>query len=120
MGAGLVRPEPEAVEELVRERFIVAASSHDIRLVILNANGVPGIGQQVASVLTPAGFRLMSSQNAVDFEQATTKIVASTPKLLPQAELAAELLGVGEVYLGRQHTNVADVTVVVGKDFPGR
>jgi hypothetical protein len=49
----------------------------------------------------------------------TTTIIASTEEFLDEARLARELLGVGDVYLGEQPTGVADVSVVIGRDFGG-
>jgi hypothetical protein len=120
VGAGLARPVPESVSALVAERFIVAGEAGDeVRLVVLNGNGTPGIGEAVTRALVPAGFRLVSSQNAPAFDVKTTTIVASTEEFLDEARLARELLGVGDVYLGDQPTGVADVSVVIGRDFGG-
>jgi hypothetical protein len=120
VGAGLARPVPESVSALVAERFIVAGEAgEEVRLVVLNGNGTPGIGEAVTRALVPAGFRLVSSQNAPAFDVKTTTIVASTEEFLDEARLARELLGVGDVFLGDQPTGVADVSVVIGRDFGG-
>jgi LytR cell envelope-related transcriptional attenuator len=120
VGAGLARPVPESVAALVAERFVVAGQTgSEVRLVVLNGNGIPGIGEAVTRALVPAGFRLVSSQNAPAFDVKTTTIVASTEEFLDEARLARELLGVGDVYLGEQPTGVADVSVVIGRDFGG-
>jgi hypothetical protein len=120
VGAGLARPITDSVSELVAERFVVAGQpGQDVRLVVLNGNGTPGIGEAVTRALVPAGFRLVSSQNAPAFDVKTTTIVASTEEFLDEARLARELLGVGDVYLGDQPTGVADVSVVIGRDFGG-
>lgn len=121
VGAGLARPEADSIEALVAERFVVSAQSgQEVRLVVLNGNGIPGIGEAVTRALVPAGFRLVSSQNAPTFDVKFTTIVASTEEFLDEARLARELLGVGQVYLGEQPTGVADVSVVIGRDFGGR
>ena len=120
VGAGLARPVAESISALVAERFVVAGQAgQEVRLVVLNGNGIPGIGEAVTRALVPAGFRLVSSQNAPAFDVKTTTIVASTEEFLDEARLARELLGVGDVYLGEQPTGVADVSVVIGKDFGG-
>ena len=121
VGAGLARPVADSVAGLVAERFVVAGETgREVRLVVLNGNGIPGIGEAVTRALVPAGFRLVSSQNAPAFDVKTTTIVASTEEFLDEARLARELLGVGDVYLGEQPTGVADVSVVIGRDFGGR
>jgi hypothetical protein len=120
VGAGLARPVTESVEALIAERFVVAGQTDGVvRLVVLNGNGIPGIGEAVTRALVPAGFRLVSSQNAPAFDVKTTTIIASTEEFLDEARLARELLGVGDVYLGEQPTGVADVSVVIGRDFGG-
>lgn len=120
IGAGLARPDEQETARLVSEWFVPTAGLADgVRLVILNANGAPGIGERVATILVPAGFRLVSSGNADRFGQPDTQIVAATEAFLDEAELARRLLGVGRVFLGEQPTGVADVTVVVGRDFGG-
>jgi hypothetical protein len=121
VGAGLARPETEAVAALVADRFVVPSGvGREVRLVVLNGNGIPGIGEAVTRALVPAGFRLVSSQNAPTFDVQVTRIVASQEEFLDEARLARELLGVGEVYLGEQPTGVADVSVLIGQDFGGR
>ncbi|HEX9890517.1 MAG TPA: LCP family protein [Actinomycetota bacterium] len=121
VGSGLVRPVKDEVAALVGEWFVpTAMTGRSVRLIILNGNGVPGIGERVARLLVPAGFRLVSSQNASTFEEETTLIVISDQRFRPEAELARDLLGVGRVVIDPQPTSVADVTVVVGRDFRGR
>jgi hypothetical protein len=88
-------------------------------LVVLNGNGTPGIGQQVARMLVPEGYVLVASQNASEFGVNVTKIIASDREDLPAARKARYVLGVGQVFLGNQASGVADVTVVVGLDFGG-
>ena len=118
LGAGLLRPDPDAVETLVRDRFVPAADE-GIRLVVLNGVGTPGIGEDVARVLVPEGFRLVASGNANTFDLKVTRIIASSREDLAAAERARGLLRVGEVQLGEQPAGLADVTVVVGEDFGG-
>lgn len=121
VGSGLVSPVKAEVASLVDEWFVpTAVTGRPVRLVVLNGNGVPGIGERVARILVPAGFRVVSSQNAPTFEEDTTLIVISDRSFRPEADLARELLGVGRVVIDPQPTSVADVTVVVGRDFGGR
>ncbi|HVM12038.1 MAG TPA: LytR C-terminal domain-containing protein, partial [Actinomycetota bacterium] len=117
-GSGLVRAEAEAVAALARERFArTARTAEPVRLVVLNGNGIPGIGERVARKLVPAGFRLVSSQNASTFDVKETLIAATDERFLDEARLARELLGVGRVALDPQSSRVAEVTVIVGRDF---
>ena len=117
LGSGLARPDKEAVTELVEERFVPTGSEDKVRLVVLNGNGIPGIGEHVARMLVPEGFQLVASGNAASFDQEETRIVATSSEFRDDAHRAQRLLGVGKVYIGLQPTYLADVFVIVGKDF---
>jgi LytR cell envelope-related transcriptional attenuator len=117
LGAGLTRPDEKGIGELVDDRFIPQPGDV-IRLVVLNGVGEPGIGEDVARILIPNGFRLVSSENANRFDYKVTKIIASSEEDLPAAERARDLLGVGQILLGAQ-PQLSDVIVVVGRDFTG-
>ena len=118
IGGGLLRPDKEGVADLMREHFIPSAADA-VRLVVLNGVGTPGIGEEVARILVPKGFRLVSSGNANTFDLEVTQIIASSRRDLVAAQRAMELLEAGEVSLGNQPAGLADVTVVVGHDFGG-
>ncbi len=118
IGGGLLRPEPDELEELVAEHFVLA-TTRGIRLVVLNGVGEPGIGQEIARVLVPEGFRLVSSGNATSFDFKETLIVAGSHEDIANAQRARALLGVGEVLVGDPPSGFTDVTVVVGRDFGG-
>jgi hypothetical protein len=118
IGAGLARPDGEDVARLAREYFVPTAETDQVvRIVVMNGNGRPGVGQNVARLLVPSGFRLVSSLNAPKFNVETTRIVAASEEFLDEAYLAQRLLGVGEVYIVDQESLVADLSIVVGKDF---
>jgi hypothetical protein len=101
---------------LVDDRFL-RPPADEVRLVVLNGVGNPGIGGEVARILVPEGYRLMASTNANTFDLPETKIIAASDADLASAERARALLGVGRVFLGFQPAGLADVTVVVGQDF---
>jgi hypothetical protein len=114
---GLVSPVQAQVERLVRERFVPTGSAEKVRLVVLNGIGAPGIGEEVGRRLVPEGFQVVASENLQEFGVEETSIVATSNYYLDAARRARSLLGVGKVYLGTQPTSVADVFVIVGKDF---
>ena len=72
-----------------------------IRLVVLNGVGEPGIGEEMARILIPSGFGLMSSENANRFDDEVTKIVPATDEDIPSAP-QAQALGAGQILLGAQ------------------
>jgi hypothetical protein len=89
------------------------------RLQILNGNGEPGIGKEVAQRLVGEGFRVILSGNArrLDYERTLIVTYDSSDKGLALAERAKRLLGVGEVQISAQRQGIVDLTIVVGKDF---
>jgi hypothetical protein len=118
IGAGLARPDAEEIPRLVEDYFLTSIQTERVvRIVVMNGNGRPGTGQTVARLLVPSGFRLISSLNAPKFNVETTRIVAGSEELLEEAYLAQRLLGLGEVYVVDQESHVADLSIVVGKDF---
>jgi LytR cell envelope-related transcriptional attenuator len=118
IGGGLLRPDQDNLQALVTEHLVPA---RDVltRLVVLNGVGTPGVGEQVARILVPEGYRLVSSGNANTFDLEVTQIIASSRADLEAAQRAQLLLDAGEISLGNQPTGLADVTVVVGEDFGG-
>jgi NAD(P)-dependent dehydrogenase (short-subunit alcohol dehydrogenase family) len=89
-----------------------------VPVIVLNGNGVPGIGEAVAEKLLPGGFRVAVSQNASDFDHSETLIVVGSPDDVALAERVRDLLGVGSVSVS-VGSGIAPVTVVIGKDFTG-
>lgn len=91
----------------------------EIRVQVLNGNGVPGIGQEVADRLVGEGFRVILSGNARRLNYRKTLVIAydSSEAGIGLAERARELLGVGEVQVSAQQQGIVDLTIVVGKDF---
>jgi LytR cell envelope-related transcriptional attenuator len=87
------------------------------RVAVLNGNGRPGVGESVAGVLIPAGYRVVSSQNAQKFGQKTTQIIAQGASVRAAAERLHGLLGVGRVIVVDQRSGFADITLVVGEDY---
>ena len=106
------------VEETIGE---LPPLEDEVRVQVLNGNGVPGIGQRVADALVGKGFRVVLSGNAgrLDYDSTRIVIYESTPQAQATARRAQELLGVGEVQVSVQEQGIVDLTIVVGKDFIG-
>lgn len=117
------RMDEVRTRELVSERFEDSRPSGTAgagrALQILNGNGTPGIGQQVAQLLIPEGFRVVKTGNADRFDHRETRIIVYSDDVeqIRAAERIRELLGVGRIERSRQPLSVADITVVVGLDF---
>jgi hypothetical protein len=72
-----LRAQREGLAALVKERFVPHAGD-EVRIVVLNGVGRPGVGEEVARILVPEGYRLMSTGNANTFDVKVTKIISSS------------------------------------------
>jgi hypothetical protein len=87
-----------------------------VRVIVLNANGRKGDVIVIATRLAQLGYRVVASQQARS-ELALTQIVAADESYLAKASQVQAILGVGSIYVGPESSGVADITIVVGKDF---
>ena len=117
VASGIFRASPEQVTEALVEAF-GGPATEAVPVIVLNGNGVPGIGEAVAERIIPGGFRVAVSQNASDFDHDETLIVVGSPDDVALAERVRNLLGVGSVSVS-VGSGIAPVTIVVGKDFTG-
>lgn len=119
-GATLYVAEASEIEAFVTDVAGAEVATQDqVRVQILNGNGEPGIGQEVATRLVGEGFRVILSGNARSLDHEETLIITydSDAESRALAERARELLGVGEVQVSTQDQGIVDLTIVVGKDF---
>jgi LytR cell envelope-related transcriptional attenuator len=117
VASGVLRATPEQVSGALVAAF-GGPAEEAVPVIVLNGNGVPGIGEAVAERLLPGGFRVAVSQNASDFDHPETLIVVGSPDDVGLAERVRDLLGVGSVSVS-VGSGIAPVTVVIGKDFTG-
>ena len=117
VASGIFRADPGQVSDALVEAF-GGPAEEAVPVIVLNGNGIPGIGEAVAERLLPGGFRVAVSQNASDFDHPETLIVVGSPDDVGLAERVRDLLGVGSVSVS-VGSGIAPVTVVVGKDFIG-
>jgi hypothetical protein len=117
VASGVLRATPEQVSGALVEAF-GGPAEEAVPVIVLNGNGVPGIGEAVAERLLVGGFRVAVSQNASDFDHSETLIVVGSPDEVGLAERVRDLLGVGSVSVS-VGSGIAPVTVVIGKDFTG-
>ncbi|MGH3441105.1 MAG: LCP family protein [Nitriliruptorales bacterium] len=117
------RIDRERADALIARRFAASipegAAEGGRRLHILNGNGRPGIGEEVARRLVPAGFTVVKTGNADNFEHETTRIIIynDDEEQHARARRIQELLGVGRIERSLTPQSVVDVTIVVGHDF---
>ncbi len=90
-----------------------------VPVIVQNGAGAPGLGQDVAAVLLPLGFRVVLSQNADLFGYERTRVVANNNGAIADAHRIREALGVGRVGVSQVPSGIGDITIIVGEDFTG-
>jgi len=115
-GGGLLVPVDDRIRNVLATSFGIA-SPPPVDVVVLNGSGVPGVAGTLAAKLVPEGFRIAAAQNAPSFNHKETVVYASYRGALGAAQEAARLLGVSQVTLGGAASGVADITILVGRDF---
>lgn len=109
------------VDDLLAASVPKGAREEGNRVLVLNGVGTPGLGQAVRAKLVPAGFVFVGSRNADSFGYATTQVLVADATTAGTAlgQRVARALGVpaSSVRVSTQLGTVADVVVIVGKDF---
>jgi len=86
------------------------------RVILYNGAGTPGIAGEAAQQLIRVGLRVVDTKNADNFNYAKTIIVVQRGSLV-QGNDIARVLGVGQVESQPSNEDVADVIVIIGKDY---
>jgi hypothetical protein len=112
------------VDELLAQSIPVGARRTGNRVLVLNGVGTPGLGEKVRAKLIPAGFTFVGSRNANSFTYAKTQVLVKDATAAGSALGArvARALGVpvSSVRSSNQIGSIADVVVIVGRDFKAR
>lgn len=116
LSGGFLRPDLDAIRTFVTALWGVP-DREVLPLVVLNGSGEPGIGEAVAERVIGGGFRVVVSENATSFDHERTLVVVASEEDRALGERVRDLLGIGEVQVAGPASGIADVTVVVGKDF---
>ncbi|MFP5308955.1 MAG: LCP family protein [Actinomycetes bacterium] len=117
------RIDRDRADALVAERLAASVPVRDgaapRTLEIRNGNGVPGIGQDVAQRLIPLGFSVVLTGNADRFDHPTTRILVYRDDEATRraAEDVRDALGMGRIELSEVPQGVADMTILVGRDY---
>jgi len=107
--------DPAGVRQLVAVEFPAAPPL--VKTIVLDGVGIKGVATDVVARVAPAGFWVVAEQSMRRFNQDETQVIAATASFVDEGNEVAALLGVGRVYVGVQPTGVADITIVVGKDY---
>lgn len=116
------QPETTAVTALIERVFPElkkSAKSTGVKVRVLNGVGEPGIASDMAKKLTDSGYRVVDTKNADTFGYDETQIViySNSADQSAAANKIKALLGVGKVVVNNLPQDVADVTVIIGKDY---
>jgi hypothetical protein len=86
------------------------------RVIILNGSGVPGVGGEAAERLIGINCRVIETENADNFDYDKTQIIIY--KVAEKwANKIRDELGTGVILSKEMPQDLADVTVVIGKDY---
>ena len=111
----------QVVDELLAQSVPPGVRADGNRVLVLNGVGTPGLGEKVRAQLVPAGFVYVGSRNADSFNQCCTQVLVkdATPEGGALGARVAKALGVppSSVRTSDQIGTIADVVVIVGKDF---
>jgi hypothetical protein len=108
-------PDYEKLDALMVSRF--GTPRPPVSVLVQNGAGQPGLAAKVAALIVPKGFRVVLSQNAEAFDHRRTEVVATGKEHVSDAERARKALGVGVLAVTEVPSGLADVTIVIGKDF---
>jgi LytR cell envelope-related transcriptional attenuator/LytR_cpsA_psr family len=116
VAASVVIPSQPALDQQVASVF---GASMPVPVIVENGVGTPGLGEDVAALLLPEGFRIAVSRNAEPFGFERTRVVANGQDAVGDARRIAEALGVGRVGVSQVPSGLGDITIIVGEDFTG-
>lgn len=86
------------------------------RVIVYNGSGVPGIAGIAAQELIRGGLRVVDTKNADRFDYRTTSIIVQNGPV-SAGEQVRTVLGVGKVVEQAADQQVADIVVIIGKDY---
>jgi hypothetical protein len=111
-------PQRDQIADLIETWWGVRidAEQAPTRVIVYNGAGTPGIAGIAAQALIRGGLRVVDTKNADRFDYATTNIIVQSGPIEAGREVA-EVLGVGEVLEQAADQQIADVIVIIGKDY---
>jgi hypothetical protein len=111
-------PQKQKVADLLAKWWGVDASkvAQVTRVILYNGAGVPGIAGEAAQQLIKAGLRVVDTKNADNFNYTQTLVIVQRGDI-QQGKDIAKILGVGKVTSQPADQSIADVIVIVGRDY---
>ena len=93
-------------------------SKDNLKIEILNGNGIPGSATQVAAYLRKSGFDIFRTDNSQSFDYPKTLVVdwkGNLQTLLPMTQLLG--INPNNIIVYDRPQKPIDVTIVIGKDW---
>jgi hypothetical protein len=116
ISAGSARvPDFDALDAMMASDFGVGTPP--VSVLVQNGVGDPGLAAQIPALIVPKGFRVVLSTNADSFHHRTTIVIAGGADHVAEARRVLRALGVGELGVTEVPSGLADITIVIGKDF---
>jgi hypothetical protein len=111
-------PQRAEVADLIEQWWGVSIGDSDdtVRVIVYNGSGVPGIAGVAARELIKDGFRVVDSRNADNFDYEVTQVVVQSGDEA-NGDAVLEVLGVGTVTMQPADQDVAEIIIIIGKDY---
>lgn len=111
-------PQRDEVEDLLQSWWGVDPdeAAEVIRVIVYNGSGTPGAAGEAAQQLIRAGLRVVDTKNADKFDYKETIVVVKRGDR-SRGEEVARVLDAKEVRVEVSDQGVADVIVIIGKDY---
>ncbi len=113
---GLQQADPAAIQRVIGEVFGIVRSI-PVRVIVLNGFRHRSVAELVTADLVPAGYQVIAYEDARRLHHMDTEIYVSLKESVPDALQIQEALGVGKVLMTQTSSGLADITIVIGKDF---
>lgn len=112
------QPKKDDIDRLVAGWWGVPTRKEErrLRVMVLNGAGVPGIAGDVAGTLIGRGYQVVDSKNADSFNYSKTLIILYHASKREGLALK-KILGTGVIMTKDIPQDIADVSIVVGKDY---
>jgi len=116
-GQRFFQPQRDQVADLIKTWWGVDVRSAPSKTVLVeNGAGKPGVAGSAAEQLIAGGFTVVDTKNANGFDYKKTLILLYRGSAR-DASRVRDLLGVGELRRGDDNQGLADIIVVIGKDY---
>jgi hypothetical protein len=111
-------PQKAEIADLLLQWWGVQASQAHAapRVIVYNGVGTPGLAGVAAQQLIRAGYRIVDSGNAANFEYTTTEIHLFHGTQA-DADAVRAALGVGRIIVESAPQELTDMIVIVGSDY---